>query len=261
MNAAEVAIEPGTLSFRCNVCGASSLVAMEKLGRELASCACGSSGRFRAIVKALSLELFNASLALPDFPARPDLVGLGMTDWDGYALRLAPLFSYRNTYYHQEPRLDIAASEIPEAMKGNDFVISSDVLEHIAPPVQKAFTNILDMLKPGGCFVLTVPYGLGSDTKEHFPELHEFDISERSGKYVLKNRTKSGAIQEFSDLRFHGGPGTTLEMRVFSESAILAHFHAAGFESIRVHRDPDFRHGIWWPEPWGFPISARRPRG
>ena len=91
----------------------------------------------RSIVSVLSLELFDANLELPDFPNRPDLVGLGMTDWDGYALRLAEIVSYRNTYYHQEPKLDISANEIPDAMKENDFVISSDVLEHMAPRFRK----------------------------------------------------------------------------------------------------------------------------
>jgi SAM-dependent methyltransferase len=213
----------------------------------------------RSIVSALSLELFNANLMLPDFPNRPDLVGLGMTDWDGYALPLARIFSYRNTYYHQEPRLDVSASEIPNSFKENDFVISSEVLEHIVPPVGKAFANIFDMLKPGGCLILTVPYGLQPDTTEHFPDLYEFKISERNGTYIMRNRTKSGMMQEFTDLCFHGGPGSTLEMRVFSESALLAHLNAAGFESIKIHRALDFRHGVWWPQPWGFPISSRKP--
>jgi SAM-dependent methyltransferase len=237
------------------------LLAAEKLGREVASCPnCGSTGRWRSIISVLSLELFGVSLVLSDFPIRSDLVGLGMTDWDGYALPLARTFNFRNTYYHQEPKLDVSASEIPDSFKQNDFIISSEVLEHIVPPVEKAFENIFDMLKPGGCLILTVPYGPDLSTREHFPDLYEFNISESNGTYVLKNRTKSGVMQEFSDLCFHGGPGSTLEMRVFSESALLAHLRDAGFESVKVHRALDFRHGVWWPQPWGFPISARKPR-
>ena len=34
----------------------------------------------------------------------------------------------------------------------------------------------------------------------------------------------------------------------------------AGFETVTVHRGPDLSHGIWWPEPWSFPLSARRPK-
>lgn len=261
MSEPEPNLQPGTLCFRCNICATSNLVAVEKLGREVASCAkCGSTGRWRSIINVLSLELFGVSLALPDFPTRLDLVGLGMTDWDGYAAPLARLFSFRNTYYHQEPKLDIAAKNIPRSFQENDFVISSEVLEHVAPPVMQAFINIFGMLKPGGCLILTVPYGPEATTKEHFPGLHEFNISERDGTYVLTNRTKSGAIEEFTDLCFHGGPGSTLEMRVFSENDLVGNLTAAGFESVTVHRASDLRYGIWWPQPWGFPISARRPK-
>jgi hypothetical protein len=115
------------------------------------------------------------------------------------------------------------------------------------------------MLKPGGCLILTVPYGLDPGTREHFPELYEYKVVEHGGTYILQNRTRSGEMQEFSDLCFHGGPGATLEMRVFSEKGLLADLNAAGFDSIKIHRTHDFRHGVWWPEPWSLPISARRP--
>ncbi len=99
---------------------------------------------------------------------------------------------------------------------GKDFIISSDVFEHVVPPVSRAFENVWKMLKPGGVFVLTVPYGAQRETVEHFPELNEFSIVERDGSFVLRNKTRTGVLQEFNDLVFHGGPRTTLEMRVFS---------------------------------------------
>ncbi len=74
---------------------------------------------------------------------------------------------------------------------------------------------------------------------------------------MLKNRTREGVIQEFRNLVFHGGPGTTLEMRVFSENSIIQHLRNAAFTAIKVHREPDFAHGIWWPQTWSLPISAR----
>ena len=111
----------------------------------------------------------------------------------------------------------------------------------------------------GGIFVLTVPYGTQAETIEHFPELYDFTIIADNGSYRLKNVTRSGEVQEFHDLVFHGGPGSTLEMRVFAEAALLRHLTEAGFEAITVHRTPDLPHGIWWPEPWSFPLSARRP--
>jgi hypothetical protein len=61
-----------------------------------------------------------------------------------------------------------------------------------------------------------------------------------------------------NDLVFHGGPGATLEMRVFSETALIQHLKDAGFANIKFHRTADLVHGVWWPELWAFPMSARK---
>ncbi|MGH9903496.1 MAG: hypothetical protein ACRD68_16940, partial [Pyrinomonadaceae bacterium] len=78
----------------------------------------------------LSTELFGESLALTDFPERRDISGIGMSDWDGYAAPLALKLGYQNTYYHQEPKLDITSIE-PALESTLDFIISSDVFEHV----------------------------------------------------------------------------------------------------------------------------------
>lgn len=256
------AVEPGTLVFRCNICGEHSLIELGELRRETGWCSgCGSSARRRAIIRVLAIELFGQSIALPDFPERPDLKGLGMTDWKDYAPRLAEKFAYQNTFYHQEPRLDISDPKIPpNLIASQDFVISADIFEHVRAPISQAFDNVWTILRPGGVFILTVPYCPGRETVEHFPELNEFRMIEREGSYILRNVTKTGNVQEFDRLVFHGGPGATLEMRVFGEQALLQHLRGTGFEAITVHRTPDFVHGVWWPEPWSLPISARKPR-
>lgn len=251
--------EPATLLFYCNICGKPSLTDVRRLTRDVATCeACGSNARVRALVQALSTELFREDLLLPDFPTRREIRGLGMTDWEGYAVKLAEKFDYQNTFYHKEPRLDIGAASIPSEFVQKDFVISSDVFEHVLPPVTRAFENVWKMLKPGGLFILTAPYGHQRETIEHFPELNEFSVVERDGSFVLRNKTTTGVVQEFNDLVFHGGPGATLEMRVFAETALMQHLRDAGFAQIKVHPAADLVHGIWWPEPWAFPISARK---
>jgi SAM-dependent methyltransferase len=212
----------------------------------------------RAIIRALSTRIFGENLLLSDFPARPDIRGLGMTDWGGYAKRLAEKFCYQNTYYHQEPRLDISAVKIPADFLANDFIISSDVFEHIVPPVSRAFENVWKMLKPGGLFILSVPYTNKKETIEHFPELYDFTVVKNHGTFVLRNKTREGVVQEFKNVVFHGGPGTTLEMRVFSENSLIQHLRDAAFHAIEIHREPDFAHGVWWPQPWAFPVSARK---
>jgi len=149
--ASAISCEPGMLCFRCNICGENCQTALDRLGREDVSCkGCGSLPRKRAIIRVLSTQLFGKNLLLSDFPPRPDIRGLGMTDWKGYADRLAEKFSYRNTYYHQEPRLDISEVEIPVDLLANNFIISSEVFEHVVPPVSRAFENVAKMLKPGG---------------------------------------------------------------------------------------------------------------
>jgi SAM-dependent methyltransferase len=168
------------------------------------------------------MELFGKSLALPDFPVRHDITGIGMSDWGGYAKPLAGKLNYKNTYYHREPKLDIAASTIDHALQGTlDFIVCSDVFEHVAPPISTAFENLRKLLKPSGVVIFSVPYGKAGKTVEHFPDLYDYEIVERDGRYVLKNTTKEGVRQTFEHVVFHGGPGAVLEMRQFSESSLL----------------------------------------
>jgi hypothetical protein len=56
---------------------------------------------------------------------------------------------------------------------------------------------------------------------------------------------------------FHGGTGLTLEMRVFSESSLLAEFRRAGFSDVTIHKTDNSDHGICWHEDWSLPIVAR----
>ncbi len=231
---------------------------VKQLSREVASCSCGSTVRNRGVIRALATELFGASLAIPDFPDRKDVAGVGMSDWEGYAEPLARKLGYENTFLHKSPRLDITMIEgRPE--HALDFIISSDVYEHVPPPVSRAFENARKLLKPGGVFVFTVPYRNepGSLTIEHFPELHEFSLVQDGGKHRLKNRTRDGREQVFDDLVFHGGEGETLEMRVFSEESLRRDFEAAGFKDFKVHRAPDFECGVYWEYGWSLPITVR----
>lgn len=251
---------PGTLFFQCNLCGNDCDCHLDMLQRETPSCQrCGSSPRLRALVDVLARKLIGTSLPLPDFPIRKDLRGLGLTDPESIALRLAKKFDYQNTYFHREPRLDIIEQPVSPQLDSCHFVICSEVLEHVVTPVERAFQNIFRLLKPGGFLFLTVPYGIQEKTIEHFPRLHEFKIEQTNEGFVLKNRTREGTTEVFQNLVFHGGPGTTLEMRVFSEGDLLRHLAAAGFTEIEICRASVFKYGIWWPQQWSRPISARKP--
>jgi SAM-dependent methyltransferase len=253
-------LAPGEqIAFRCNLCGTRAQAPLSALTRESPSCPrCGSTVRFRAIARLVVHELTGESRPLPALKPRRDLAGLGLSDAACYATPLARVFAYENTWFHTEPRVDI--TRIDPARRGRyDFVVASDVFEHVAPPVSRAFDNALALLKPGGVFVLTVPFSLGADTVEHFPDLHDWTLSEEHGRWKLANRTADGRTQTYGDLVFHGGPGTTLEMRLFSRDALLRELARAGFADVRVADEPYLPFGILWPEPWSVPVVARAP--
>jgi hypothetical protein len=244
--------------FRCNVCGRRSKVKKSSLTRETPTCSCGSSVRLRSLVHHLSLGLFGQSMAIPDFPSRLDSIGIDMSGAACYANRLVRRIGYTNTFLHKVPHLDIT-SPGEEWLSRCDFVISSDVFEHVSAPVSIAFDNVLRLLKPGGLFVLTVPWTIDGGTIEHFPALAGYRIEHREQGLVLVGRCLDGQIREYENLVFHGGEGETLEMRVFSKAGLLSEMARAGFGDIRIHGEACVEFGIVWEHPWSLPITARRP--
>src|SRR3712207_3511284 len=83
------------VKFQCNICSTRSMAPIGSLTREEPTCqGCGSTVRMRTVIHVLSEELFGRSLALADFPHRPDYSGIGLSDWEVYARRLAEKLSY-----------------------------------------------------------------------------------------------------------------------------------------------------------------------
>jgi SAM-dependent methyltransferase len=250
---------PGALFFRCNICGVHNGLLASTIHREDgACCGCGGNVRFRSIAAVLTQRLLGKIVILDELESNDSIHGVGMSDAECYSSRLQSKFKYTNTFFHCEPLLDITQPD--ERWIGrNDFVISSDVFEHVAPPVQRAFDNLHALLRPGGTTVFSVPFSLENETQEHFPNLHKFTVREESSDvWVLDNVTTEGKSEQFRNLVFHGGPGTTIEMRLFSLPALKRHFEAAGFVDFRVHNEASFENGIFWLEPWSITISAVR---
>lgn len=248
------------VDFTCNICGQQNhgRPLIEVQNREFQSCMhCRSSLRMRSVMYALSMELYGQALPLPDFPLDKAVSGLGMSDWDGYAIKLAERFSYTNTFYHTEPRLDI--TDIPdELVHSQRFLISSDVFEHIPVfALDRAFANSCRLLQEGGVFIFTVPFVKEGDTREHFPHLYDYRIIETANKRFLYNKSIDGREEIYDNLVFHGGEGMTLEMRMFSESDLIRRLENAGFTSIMIYADRIPEYGILWPMDWAIPIAAR----
>jgi SAM-dependent methyltransferase len=248
--------------FVCNICGAKNSYSGERFDRETPGCgSCGSNLRTRALIGALSMELFGIQLTLADFPRVKSWRGLGTSDSREYARRLAEVFDYRNTFYDREPRFDLGKLDPQDPSQGPgqyDFLLSSEVIEHVPPPIHEAFRNAYDLLKAGGVLVFTVPYRLANPT-EHFPDLHEYGLAEVGNRMVLVNRTLAGEIQVRDDLSFHrSGTEKVLEMRVFSEEMLRNALAEAGFSSVKVHAGNYQPFGIVPGEAWSLPISARK---
>lgn len=252
-------LKSNEIRFRCNICGKSNYKSLDTLSREISSCdKCKSTVRMRAIIYVLSIELFGKSIILPEFPNDKNIVGIGMSDWIEYANRLSSAFSYTNTFYHQEPKLDITS--IPKNLHNSyDFIISSDVFEHVLSPVSIAFENAYKLLKKQGILIFTVPYTKeGKNTKEHFGILNNFEILQQEDKYILKDIDKSGNLKTYNNLVFHGGPGSTLEMRVFSEKSLMNELKKANFSYVKIYNEAFLPYGIYWDKiNWSLPIAVR----
>jgi SAM-dependent methyltransferase len=248
----------------CNICGAALALsspdgpAEEARRRETPDCTvCKSTVRLRALIALLAQEIFGAALALPEFPVLKGIRGLGMSDSPELAERLAEKFDYTNTFYHQAPMFD--ATNPDERNRARyDFVLSSEVLEHVPPPVERAFQTLYGMLKPDGLLLMTTPYSIGGKTVEHFSDLHEFTLAAPGGKLALVNRRRDGGIEVFEDLTFHGGHGSTLEMRLFSQDSLRAALLQTGFDEVDFSSEeqPDF--AINYGGAWSLPIAARK---
>lgn len=202
------------------------------------------------------MALYQRPMILPDFPQAKGVHGLGMSDWEGYAKGFARAFRYTNTFLHQEPVLDISRPLAETFADHFNFIISTEVLEHVAPPVQTAVDNIEAMLRPGGFLVLTVPYSQDAATQEHFPDFVSGKLVEVDGTWCLVYRTVDGKLSLRTDVSFHGGPGDVLEMRQFGLADLVATLERAGFCEIRVQTGEYLPFGIINQHNDGLPIIA-----
>ena len=241
------------LTYRCNICRQECRAPISGLGREVPSCSrCGSTVRMRAVIHLLTSELFGESCSLPELPVDKSKRGLGLSDWPGYARRLARRLDYTNTFLEKRPRLNILWP--PERLLGTaDFLISSDVFDHVAPPVQAAFDSACRLLKPGGVLILTVPYHNNEQTTEHFPDLSELQVHDWMANPLLIDWSHDG-WQKVLD----GELRSMDKKRIFCKRDLLDRLQRAGFVDVRVLGDDYRPFGIVWPESWSLPIVARR---
>ena len=262
-------------TFICNVCGTiNKNVSFDLLsGRETPSCSsCGSTLRDRALIVALTRALGWGHEILPDIAVNKKIHGLGMSeDINGFTKLLFEKFTHTLTYYDREPKLDLSSNNM-KTFGEIDYVMCTEVMEHVPPPIEIAFHNLNKLLGKDGVCIFSVPYSLEEETAEHFPNLFDWKF-ERSedGKKSLLNTTVDGKSEVFDDLCFHSGPeifdddgfpvegsGESLEMRVFCEKALRQHVADAGLKiSDIIDMDiPEF--GIIQVYDWSHVMVFRR---
>jgi len=198
------------LPFVCNVCGRHNFFQQAHYENpELPSCdSCQSNVRFRWLVYRLSLGLFGRSLSLMDFPPRKSITGIGLTDPPQIAAILAERFTYRNTYLTTDPRLDIRCD--PSPLGELDFLIASEIFEHVEAPVARAFENAARLLKPSGLFLFTAPWVWDGDRETAIPELYDWRLGSDESGYVIVNYRSDGQSEVFRHMAFDGSPGPSL---------------------------------------------------
>ena len=253
---------PTPMNFRCNICGRDvSYPRPEDLTREGAFCPnCGSNVRIRAIVHLLGQAMHVGSLPMYKW-VKTNRSVYGVSDWHAFGAMLTEVCDYVNTQFDVDLYPNAIFLDVANPSAGfrrvADIVICSEVLEHVAPPIQRAFDGLFLMLRPGGHLIFTVPYTF-DETVEHFPDLYDWQLSYEKDKFVLRNETRSGNEQVFENLVFHGGGETVLEMRLFGLRHIVRCLKYAGFVDICVMDREVNESGIRF-DLWSRAISARRP--
>ena len=171
--------------YTCNVSGNIFKLEDNEKHREGAN-VFGLNSRMRAIIYVLTNTVLKSNKILNKITSNKNIRGIGMSDSPNLALELSKKFDYVNTFYHTDPFLDIYNETHVSIYNNLDFIISSEVFEHISPypNIQIAFNNLFKMLKTDGYVIFSVPF-IYNNYYEHFPSLYDYSIelNNQNNKY------------------------------------------------------------------------------
>lgn len=242
--------------FLCIACLKPTKSLEGSYGREGSNCRwCKSTSRDRAMLLAIHGSYLLKILKNPK--SRPNIIGVSDGELMATALKRIYGKKYQNFHYHLEPTLDI--TQVPLHLHSSADIIScSEVLEHVAPPVRLAFRGLFEILKPQGSLIFSVPHTLPESKHiEHYPDMlnYKLDLTVNQKPRMIASLT-SGEIAVYENLVFHGGVGSTVEFRVFSESSLKTFLKDQGFKRFNKKGNVVLL-GIRW-EPWSRVWSVRK---
>ena len=82
----------------------------------------------------------------------------------------------------------------------------------------------------------------------------------KEGSWEAKLKYNDGSEEIDSNPKFHGGPGKTLEIRLFNRSRLIQELNLSGFIDIVIHDENMPHYGINWSAASRV-ITARKPLG
>ena len=151
-----------------------------------------------------------------------------MSDHPGFFAHFAAKFDVSNSYHHKFPFCDLFS--VPDEAIGQfEFVVCSDVLEHVAGSPLAAVEGLWKLLKPGGFAVITVPVGGSRETLEYYPGLSEFEIHEGP---LVRWKDHEGIERVDPNPEMHGGDGLVLAFRRYGKNDFEGVLRCARFINI-----------------------------
>jgi len=234
------------ISFECILCSRETQTEFSNFHRELSSCLyCLSTVRQR--------ELIHTFLNLVIEFKNPNVIGLSDHD-DVQAFMNRNQYKYKNTYFDVEPLLNVSKPS-KTFLNSADILISSDVLEHVMSTFEKSIIGHFEILKPGGWLIMTTPYFKDQPYVDKYPWMSSYSVT-REGEI---NALGSEGIRKVSDPIFHGGPGNTLEMRLFAPETLKEALGSAGFTEIAFLEEDIPQYGIFRSTTQVGTIIAKKP--
>ena len=96
--------------------------------------------------------------------------------------------------------------------------------------------------------ILTIPFINKGESVEHYHDdlVNYTSYQEKDGRWVAELEFSDGHKEIDESAKFHGGPGKTLEIRLFNRDRLINELNIAGFVNIEIHDKNLPQYGINW---------------